>query len=274
VSRRPRILLTNDDGVRAPGLKACFERLRELADVTVVAPVDQRSGASHHITLEVPLRAHRLADLPGWMVDFTPVDCVKLALRRLLPEPPDLVVSGINRGSNAGYLVHYSGTVNAATEAVMAGVQAIAVSLCAWEGDEFDAAARVTQALAARLLERPLPPRTVLNVNVPNRPWQELKGLRWCRQSLCAFTDEYEERIDPRRQPYYWLAGAPIPKGSAPDDDLRAVQEGWVAVVPLTVDWTHEQLYMDGGASLIEGLDIGGPGRGEHAAPERPFPGA
>lgn len=256
-ARPKRILLTNDDGVRAPGLRAVYEQLRELGQVTVVAPVDQRSGASHHITLESPLRAHRLVDLPGWMVDFTPVDCVKLALRRLLPAPPDLVVSGINRGSNAGYLVHYSGTVNAATEAAMAGVQALAVSLCSWDDPDFGASARVAGLLAARLLERPLPPRTVLNVNVPPGPWEQLQGLRWCRQSLAQFDDAYEERVDPRRSPYYWLTGAPIPIDSDADDDLRAVGEGWVAVTPITVDWTHEELYRDGGAPLLEGLKVG-----------------
>lgn len=256
-ARPKRILLTNDDGVRAPGLRAVYEQLRELGEVTVVAPVDQRSGASHHITLESPLRAHRLADLPGWMVDFTPVDCVKLALRRLLPEVPDLVVSGINRGSNAGYLVHYSGTVNAATEAAMAGVQAMAVSLCGYDDPDFEPSARVARALAERLLEAPLPPRTILNVNVPARPWERLQGLRWCRQSLSQFDDAYEERIDPRRSPYYWLTGSPIPIGSAPDDDLRAIGEGWVAVTPITVDWTHEELYRDGGARLLDGLKIG-----------------
>lgn len=256
---RPRILLTNDDGVRAPGLRAVFDALTDLADVTVVAPVDQRSGASHHITLESPLRAHRLTDLPGWMVDFTPVDCVKLALRKLLPEPPDLVISGINRGSNSGYLVHYSGTVNAATEAAMAGVQAMAVSLCGWDEPDFGPAARVTRALAERLLERPLPPRTVLNVNVPARPWERLKGLRWCRQSLCAFDDDYEERVDPRRSSYYWLTGAPHPNVSTGDDDISSVNDGWVAVTPLTVDWTHEELYRSG-AGLIDDLQVGGTG--------------
>lgn len=255
---RPRILLTNDDGVRATGLRAAYEQLRHVADVTVVAPVDQRSGASHHITLESPLRAHRLADLPGWMVDFTPVDCVKLALKRLLPAPPDLVVSGINRGSNAGYLVHYSGTVNAATEAAMAGIPAIAVSLCGYDDLDFLPSARVTRAIVERVLERPLPPRTILNVNVPPRRWEELRGVRWCRQSLAPFEDAYEERVDPRRSPYYWLSGSPIPKGAAPDDDLHAVADGWVAVTPLTIDWTHEAFYSDGGARLIEGLRVGG----------------
>ncbi len=142
----------------------------------------------------------------------------------------------------------------------MAGLPAIAVSLCGYEDLDFGPAARVTRALVERLFERPLPPRTILNVNVPARAWDELQGLRWCRQSLSRFDDAYEERIDPRRSPYYWLTGSPIPIGSAPDDDLRAVSEGWVAVTPLTIDWTHEGLYQDGGASLLDGLRVGGQG--------------
>lgn len=255
--RRPRILLTNDDGVRAPGLRAIYEVLRGLADVTVVAPVEQRSGVAHHITLEQPLRAHRLADLPGWMVDFTPVDCVKLALRKLLPQRPDLVVSGINRGSNAGHLVHYSGTVNAATEAAMLGLPALAFSLCGWERPDFSGAAEVARRLVPRILARPLPPRVVLNVNVPCRPFDQLAGVRWCRQSLRAFDDDYEERRDPRGQAYYWLTGTPTPEGGDEGDDLDAIKHGYVAITPLTVDWTHGGLLAEGGGSWLDDLGVG-----------------
>lgn len=255
--RRPRILLTNDDGVRAPGLRAIHDALLDLADVTVVAPVEQRSGASHHITLEVPLRAHKLQEFPGWMVDFTPVDCVKLALKRLLEEPPDLVVSGINRGSNAGYLVHYSGTVNAATEAAMQGIPAVAFSLCSWDHPDFGPAARVARQLVARVLAHPLPPRVVLNVNVPGCRWEELKGVRLTRQSLRPFDDDYEERRDPRRAPYYWLTGTPVPEGGDPGDDLQAIKERFVAVTPITVDWTAERFHAEGGGAYLEGLEVG-----------------
>lgn len=251
---RPRILLTNDDGVRAEGLRAAYVELAKIADVTVVAPTAQRSGMSHTITLEHPLRAYPLADLPGFMVDYTPVDCVKLALKRLLPARPDLVVSGINRGTNAGYLIHYSGTVGAAIEAALNDVQAIAVSLCGYKDLDFGYAARVARRVAQRALESPIPPGTILNVNVPNLPEREIKGSRVCRQSLKMFPDEYEHRVDPRGQDYYWLTGVFSMEGSSPDDDLTAVRAGYVAVTPLSVDWTAERA-LGSVRERFEGLD-------------------
>lgn len=255
MDRRPRILLTNDDGARAPGLAAAYETLAAVADVTVIAPAEQRSGVSHSITLEVPLRARSLRRFPGFRVDFSPVDSVKLALKRLLPEPPDLVVSGINRGPNGGFLCHYSGTVAAAKEAVLAGIPALAISLCSLEEPDFRPAARLLPALIQRQLERPLPPGVVLNVNVPARPFEQLRGLRWCRQSMRRLDDDYEERLDPRGLPYYWLTGAGPLRGEAPDDDLTAVEEGYVALTPLQIDWTHPELFASGGGGYFEGLE-------------------
>ncbi|MBI3726063.1 5'/3'-nucleotidase SurE [bacterium] len=241
-SPRKRILLTNDDGVRAEGLRAAYAELTKIADVTVVAPTEQRSGMSHTITLEQPLRAKPLADLPGFMVDYTPVDCVKLALKVLLKEKPDLVVSGINQGANAGHLVHYSGTVGAAVEAVLNDVPAVSSSLCGWAKVDFGFAARVTRELCSRVLSGlPLPPNVVLNINVPNVPESLIKGYRWCRQSQRMLRDEYDTRTDPRGQPYHWLTGVFDFEGGTPDDDLTAVKEGYVALTPLTVDWTHER---------------------------------
>jgi 5'-nucleotidase len=240
--RRPRILLSNDDGVRAEGLRACYAELAKIADVTVVAPTEQRSGMSHGITLEQPLRAIPLTDMPGFMVDYTPVDCVKLALKQLLVEKPDLVVSGINRGSNAGHLVHYSGTVAAAIEAVLNGVPAVASSLCGWKDPDFAYAARATREICAKVLAgAPVDPQVVLNVNVPNLPESRINGFKICRQSQRMFPDDYDHRVDPRGQPYYWLTGVFSFEGSAPDDDLTAIQEGYVAVTPLDVDWSHER---------------------------------
>lgn len=255
-TKRPRILLTNDDGVRADGLRACYEELARIADVTVVAPTEQRSGMSHGITLEYPLRATPLADLPGFMVEYTPVDCVKLALKCLLPEKPDLVVSGINRGSNAGHLVHYSGTVGAAVEAVLNGVPAVASSLCGYRDVDFRYAARVTREVCARALERgPLPDPIVLNLNVPHLPEERIKGFKVCRQSTRMFPDNYDRRQDPRGQDYFWLTGVYAFEGGTPDDDLTAVQEGYVALTPVSVDWTHERSYRAlGEGRFLEGL--------------------
>ncbi len=251
---RPRILLTNDDGVRAEGLRACYDELAKIADVTVVAPTEQRSGMSHSITLEHPLRAHPLTDLPGYMVDYSPVDCVKLAIKCLLGWRPDLVVSGINRGSNAGHLVHYSGTVAAAKEAVLNGVPAVASSLCGWKDCDFEYAARVTREVVKKILDgHALPPKVLLNVNVPNRPEREIKGFKVCRQSQRMFPDDYEHRLDPRGQPYWWLTGVFSFEGATPDDDLSAIKEGFVALTPLQVDWTHEASVRDL-RSMTEGL--------------------
>jgi 5'-nucleotidase len=251
---RPKILLTNDDGVRAPGLRAAYEGLRELGDVTVVAPSSQRSGASHTITLEVPLRAHRLKDLPGYRVDFTPVDCVKLALKELLPERPDLVVSGINRGTNGGTLVHYSGTVGAAVEAALNGIPAVAFSLAQHRDPDFTASGRVVRGITERVLREGLDPNVVLNVNVPPGPFEALKGLRWCRMSMQPLEDDYEARDDPRGRPYYWLSGTGRLDGRDPDDDLSLLNAGYVTLTPLTLDWTHPERFGAGGSPYLVDL--------------------
>lgn len=246
----PRILLTNDDGAHAPGLLAAYHALEDLGEVIAVAPANQRSGASHTITLDTPLRARRLSSLPGYKVDFSPVDCVKLALKQLLEGPPDLVVSGINRGHNAGVLVHYSGTVAAAKEAALAGHQAMAISLCQHVDPDFTAAAKVARIVSERLLKDPLPPGVVLNVNVPPRPLEQLQGFRWCRLSKAPLDDQYERREDPRGLPYYWLTGAGPFLGQEPDDDLSLIREGYVTLTPLSLDWTHEAHFGQGPGAL------------------------
>jgi 5'-nucleotidase len=254
---KPRVLLTNDDGVRSPGLLRAYEALSEVADVTVVAPADQRSGHSHMLTLDTPLRAKQLKDLPGYKVDFTPVDCVKLALKQLLPEPPDMIVSGINWGFNAGNLVHYSGTVAAAIEGVLNGVPSLAVSLCCYKRKpDFGPAARVTRLLVEKLLAEPLPANTLLNVNVPV---DAIKGFRWTRQSMRVLDDEYEAREDPRGRTYYWLTGSIGElRGLDAKDDLEVVHDGYVALTPLTVDWTHEGLMKSHGEGSQWLEELGG----------------
>ena len=247
-----RILLANDDGADSPGLWAAYEALSELGSVTVVAPHAQQSGASHAITLETPLRATKLTGaLPGFRVPGRPVDCVKLALNQLLPFTPDLVVSGINEGSNGGVLVHYSGTVAAAKEATIQGLPALAISLCQWKDPDYTASAKVLGVIAARLLAAPLPKGVLLNVNVPPGAYEELKGLRWTRQATAPLPDVYERREDPRRRPYYWLSGSGPFRGDQPDQDLVAVEEGYVALTPLKIDWTDEASYGAGGSALV-----------------------
>lgn len=247
-----RILLANDDGADSPGLHAAYEALAPLGSVTVVAPNAQESGASHSITLETPLRSAPLPDGRGFRVWGHPADCVKLAMDQLLPDgPPDLVVSGINQGSNGGILVHYSGTVAAAKEATLNGYAAMAISLCQWKNHDYTASAKVLRIVAERLLENPLPKGVLLNVNVPPGAYESLKGLRWARQSLTRLPDTYERREDPRSRPYYWLSGSGPFRGDGAEDDLVAVEEGYVALTPIKVDWTDEEVYAAGGAALL-----------------------
>lgn len=240
---RPRILLTNDDGVSSSGLLAAYTALSEVADVTVVAPTAQCSGFSHKLTLDRPLRAYPLRDLPGYRVEVTPVDCVKVALKELLPEPPDLVVSGINRGLNAGMLVHYSGTVAAALEATLNGVPALAVSLGVGRGEaDFGPPAEVTAQVAKGLLEHPLGTDVVLNLNFPRGPRADWRGLTWCRLSTAILPDAYEKRLDPRGRPYYWLSGDLSElTGDEPEDDLTLLRDRFVTLTPLVVDWTASE---------------------------------
>ncbi len=236
---RPRILICNDDGVHARGIKALRKALEEVADVTVVAPDRERSGASHSLTMDVPLRTHRIKEnIIG--VDGTPTDCVLLALKLLLPEPPDLVVSGINRGANMGDDVTYSGTIAAAMEATLMGIPAIAVSLCRCESGAYDyeAAAEIAREVALMVLERGLPEGTLLNVNVPNIPREEIRGVEVARQGKQVYEEAVVEKQDPRGRTYYWIGGQLTSWEPEPDTDYAAVSQGLVSITPIHLDLT------------------------------------
>ncbi len=236
---RPRILISNDDGVHARGIKALRKALEEVADVTVVAPDRERSGASHSLTMDVPLRTHRISDnIIG--VDGTPTDCVLLALKSLLPQPPDLVVSGINRGPNMGDDVTYSGTIAAAMEATLMGIPAIAVSLCRCESGAYDyeASAEIARKVALMVLERGLPEGTLLNVNVPNIPRGEITGVEIARQGKQVYEEAVVEKQDPRGRTYYWIGGQLTSWEPEPDTDYAAVSQGQVSITPIHLDLT------------------------------------
>lgn len=236
---RPRILISNDDGVHARGIKALRKALEEIADVTVVAPDRERSGASHSLTMDVPLRTHRISgNIIG--VDGTPTDCVLLALKVLLSEPPDLVISGINRGPNMGDDVTYSGTIAAAMEATLMGVPAMAVSLCRCESGAYDyeASAEVARDVALMVLERGLPEGTLLNVNVPNVPREELTGVEIARQGKQVYEEAVVEKQDPRGRTYYWIGGQLTSWEPEPDTDYAAVSQGRVSITPIHLDLT------------------------------------
>jgi len=237
------ILVTNDDGIHAPGLTALFQELRSLGQVTVVAPDSEQSAVGHAISLSQPLRVRQVSldgDVPGWSVNGFPADCVKIAIAELLPDPPDLVVSGINLGPNVGINVLYSGTVSAATEASILGVRALALSLNTYKRTDFVRAARLARQVLARLLEWPgWTPEVCLNVNLPDLPPDQVRGLKFTRQDVGPLVEHFERRVDPRERIYYWLAE--INDRQAPDlnTDFGALEAGYVSITPIHHDLTH-----------------------------------
>lgn len=218
--------------------------LDPLGEVAVVAPDRERSAAGHAVTMTEPLRAWREIWPDGrevFVVDGTPADCVKVAVKALLERRPDAVVSGINLGGNAGVNVIYSGTVSAATEATILGIPAAAVSLDTFTDPDFQPAARVAAWVVAKLLQSGLPPGVMLNVNVPALPAERIAGVKVTRQSGAVLEDRYEERHDPRGRRYFWLAAerlsVPDPRD---DDDITALREGYISVTPVHYDLTDE----------------------------------
>ncbi len=243
---RVRVLLTNDDGVASPGLLALARAMREVGETFVVAPEHERSAASHAITTHKPLRVTPTAvgdtGVPAWATNGTPADCVVLGLLDLLAGPPDVVVSGINTGANLGMDLIYSGTVSAAVEAALFGIASVAISVAATRDLHWDVAAQFAADLARAVTRHGLPPDTFLNVNVPNRPAAEIRGVEVTRQSSRRYLSRLEKRSDPRGRDYYWLAGAPDGGESAPGTDTRAVAEGWISVTPLRLDMTDGEI--------------------------------
>ncbi len=232
------ILVSNDDGYQAPGLLCLAAALKELAEITVVAPDRDRSGASNSLSLKNPLYVTR-RDNGFHSVEGTPTDCVHLAITGLLEREPDMVVSGINSGPNMGDDVIYSGTVAAAMEGRFLGLPAIAISQAAPCPQHFDTAARVAVWLVRRLRERPLPPDSILNVNVPDVPWEQLAGFRVVRLGHRHKSEPVVKSIDPRGRPIYWVGPAGPEQDAGPDTDFHAVRAGYVAITPLQVDLTR-----------------------------------
>lgn len=229
-----RILLTNDDGVHAPGLRALEESLASVGEVVVVAPEREMSGTSQAITIHAPLRVHVL-DERHYAISGTPADAVIVALHQLLAAKPDLVVSGINAGANLGENVIYSGTVAGALEATLHGVPAIAVSLASRKNLDFAAAAAFAAQLARKVLEEGLPKRVMLNVNVPRG---EVRGIRVTRQSQKITQNIIHEKQDPRGRPYYWQDETVNFENVEPDSDYAAILAHEISITPLQVDRT------------------------------------
>lgn len=237
-----KILVSNDDGYMARGIVALAEALAEIAEVILMAPERNHSGASNSLTLHSPLRVRQVEE-NRYFVNGTPSDCVHLALSGYLPDDPDIVVSGVNHGANLGDDVIYSGTVAAAMEGRFLGLPAIAVSLVGQHGKHFDTAARVACDLVKRLQSNPLPGDIILNVNVPDLPFDELAGVEVTRLGFRHRSEPLIEEKDPRGRTIYWIGPAGPGQDAGPGTDFEAVERGAVAVTPLKVDLTrHESL--------------------------------
>ncbi len=243
LDHKPLILVTNDDGVQAPGIAALFAAMQAIGQAVMIAPEQDASAASHSLTMKRPLRVRQLAP-EVHAIDGTPTDCVTIGIKKVLPRKPDLVVSGINPGPNLGDDINYSGTVAAAKEGTLLGVPSFAVSLVARNGgNDFAAAARFAGQLAATILANGLPKDTLFNVNVPELPEERINGARFTRQGRRLYDDAIKETFDPWGRQHYWIGGGTPYLDEGPDTDAQAVLAGAISVTPLHIDLTnHEAL--------------------------------
>lgn len=246
--QKPLILVCNDDGIHAPGIRKLIKLILPLGEVYVVAPDKPQSGMGHAVTINSPIYAEEVRIGSGakkeWSCSGTPADCVKLAKSKLLPRKPDLCVSGINHGSNASINVMYSGTMSAAIEAGMEGIPAIGFSLCDYRHDaDFDQADEYIVFLAKKLLAGGLTKNIVLNVNIPAIGKSKIKGIKIARQAKANWAEEYLTRKDPRGREYYWLTGKFVNNDNEKDTDEWALENNYISVVPTQFDLTaHQEL--------------------------------
>lgn len=232
------ILVTNDDGIHSPGLAALVQALSAVGQVWVVAPDRERTAVAHAVTLHKPLRLHRLAPRT-FSVNGTPVDCVNLALVKVMPKPPVMVVSGINKGVNLGDDVMYSGTVSGAMEGTILGVPSLAISQQGQDRFRFAVGARYAERVVRLVLEQGLPEETLLNVNIPDLPRRSIKGVRITCLSRRRFDNPIIEKLDPHGRKYYWIAGTRTSWSRSKDADHEALEEGFVSITPIHLDVTH-----------------------------------
>lgn len=239
-----RILLTNDDGIHAPGLFALYEALKSDHDVDIVAPESEMSAVGHAITLTSPLRVkdiYKNGSFYGLAVMGTPADCVKIALQELLERTPDIILSGINPGANVGINLLYSGTVSAATEGAFLGVPAAAISLNKRQNPDFTFAAQFSKEIIRYIVENGLERGTALIVNIPAISDDKINGVRLTRQGTSRIEERFERRTDPRGNVYYWLTGEIPVEGGHVDTDSRALKENWITMTPIHCSLTCEE---------------------------------
>jgi 5'-nucleotidase len=246
-SNRPVILITNDDSIMSPGIRALVEAVKDLGDVTVVAPDKPQSGMGHAITIGNLLRlqeADIFGDIPAWSCSGTPVDCVKLAVDKILHRKPDICLSGINHGANHSINVIYSGTMSAALEAAIESIPSIGFSLLDYRMDaDFSGAQKYAKLIVQHVLaQKNNDKHLCLNVNVPAVPADQLKGAKLCRQAYAKYEEEFAERKDPHGKKYYWLTGEFVNFDKGRDTDVWALKNNYVSVVPVQFDLTHYTL--------------------------------
>jgi 5'-nucleotidase len=239
---KPTILVTNDDGITAPGIRALVEAMQRIGNVTVVAPDSPQSGMGHAITIHDPLRMDKVNVFEGvdaYQCSGTPVDCVKLAVNKILHRKPDICVSGVNHGSNSSINVIYSGTMSAAMEGAIEGIPSIGFSLLSYKYDaDFTGAQHFAELIVRAVLKSNPWDQLLLNVNIPSLPAKEIKGVKICRQAIGKWKEEFDERNDPNQRKYYWLTGKFVNPDLGEDTDEWALANNFVSVVPVEFDFT------------------------------------
>ena len=242
------ILITNDDGIYSPGIRALWEALNSFGDIIAVAPSSQKSAISHAITIFQPLRVRQVKDVDGfcgYSVSGTPADCSKIAIKHILSKKPKVLISGINLGANVGNNIIYSGTVSAALEGTLLGIPSIAISLDSFKNDRFELSKKLARDVVSFVLKNNLPKGTMLNVNVPNIDPENFLGTRITKQGNQFFNDDFDQRIDPRGQTYYWMKG----KIEDNDEDLvfdgKAISDGYASITPIGFNMTNESYMHD-----------------------------
>ncbi len=237
MGKRLKILLSNDDGIRSEGLKVLYEKLSEFADVVVVAPDRERSAVGRALTLHRPLRCERV-DENWFAVDGTPTSCVYIGVHAIMKSKPDMIIGGINKGPNLGEDITYSGTVSIAMEGALLGIPSIAFSLATFTDFQWESAAEWAKRITVRAYEQGIPEGCCLNVNIPNLPKEEIKGVKVVRQGKKAYTEKVEERRDPWGRVYYWIGGEEPNWKAEPGTDYWAIKSGYISIVPVHLDLT------------------------------------
>jgi len=241
-----KILVCNDDGIDSQGIYALVESLKEIGTVTVVAPLKEQSAVGHAITMQIPLRvtkAFKDGKFFGYAVNGTPADCIKIGIRNIMKEPPDLVVSGINHGSNTAINIIYSGTVSAAREAAIMDIPSMAVSVTNHEVTDFRFAAKVTKLIAKEMAGKDIPKGTLLNINVPDIPENQIAGIILTKQGKSKWDDIYEQRVDPYGKDYYWLTGNLMEVDTDVETDQVAIKKNYVSISPIHFDLTDYETF-------------------------------